>query len=88
MQVIPVGLTFTEAIKARPNLEMYMPDKSHTSMAGTYLFSSVLYASIFGRTPEPIHYLGECEKPLSEETASLLCGIAWKTVTEFYGWKK
>lgn len=88
VQVIPVGLAFTEAIKARPDLEMYMPDKSHPSMAGTYLYSAVLYASLFGRTPEPINYLGECEKPLPEETASFLRSIAWKTVTEFYGWKK
>ena len=55
---------------------MYMPDKSHPSMAGTYLYGAVLYASLFGRTPEAIPYLGECEKPLPEETAAFLRGVA------------
>lgn len=87
MRVVPVGLAFMEAIKARPNLEMYMPDKSHPSMAGTYLYSAVLYSTLFHRTPADINYLGECEKPLPEETARFLREIAWKTVTEFYGWK-
>lgn len=86
MRVIPVGLAFMEAIKADPKLEMYMPDKSHPSAAGSYLYGAVLYASIFGRNPAPINYLGECEKPLPPKTAAFLRGIAWKTVTEFYGW--
>lgn len=87
MRVVPVGLAFMEAIRQKPDLEMYMPDKSHPSMAGTYLYGAVLYASLFGRTPEAIPYLGECEKPLPEETAAFLRGVAWKTVKDFYGWK-
>lgn len=87
MRVIPVGLAFMEAIKAKPDLEMYQPDKSHPSAAGSYLYGAVLYASLFGKNPTPVNYLGECEKPLSEETAAFLRDIAWKTVTEFYGWK-
>lgn len=86
MRVIPVGLAFMEAIKAKPDLEMYQPDKSHPSAAGSYLYGAVLYASIFGKDPAPINYLGECEKPLPPQTAAFLRGIAWKTVTEFYGW--
>ena len=34
MMTVPVGLAFMEAIKAKPDLEMYMPDKSHPSAAG------------------------------------------------------
>mgnify|MGYP006862993942 CR=1 FL=1 len=72
---------------AKPNLVMYMPDKSHPSAAGSYLYGAVLYSTLFHRTPADINYLGECEKPLAPETAKFLREIAWKTVTEFYGWK-
>lgn len=87
MRVVPVGLAFMETIKAKPGLEMYMPDKSHPSAAGSYLYGAVLYATIFHRTPADINYLGECEKPLDPETAAFLRDIAWKTVTAFNGWK-
>lgn len=88
MMTVPVGLAFMEAIKAKPDLEMYMPDKSHPSAAGSYLYGAVLYSTLFHRTPADINYLGECEKPLSPETAKFLRGVAWNTVTEFFGWKK
>ena len=88
MMTVPVGLAFMEAIKAKPDLEMYMPDKSHPSAAGSYLYGAVLYSTLFHRTPADINYLGECEKPLSPETAKFLRDVAWSTVTEFFGWAK
>lgn len=88
MMTVPVGLAFMEAIKAKPDLEMYMPDKSHPSAAGSYLYGAVLYSTLFHRTPADINYLGECEKPLSPETAKFLREVAWNTVTEFFGWEK
>ena len=87
MMVVPVGLAFSEVRKQRPDLVMHMPDKSHPTAAGTYLYAAVLYSVLFHRTPADINYLGECEKPLAPETASFLRDLAWKTVTEFYGWK-
>lgn len=87
-RVVPVGLAFMEAIRERPELELYMPDKSHPSAAGTYLYGAVLYGVLFHRSPEAIDYAGECEKPLPPATAEFLRTVAWKTVTEFYGWKK
>lgn len=86
MRVVPVGLAFAEAIKAKPELEMYMPDKSHPSAAGSYLYGAVLYATLFHRTPADINYFGECEKPLDPDTAAFLRDVAWKTVSEFNGW--
>lgn len=61
MRVVPVGLAFAEVIRQHPDLELYMPDKSHPSAAGSYLYGAVLYATL-NRTPEAIDYLGECEK--------------------------
>ncbi len=87
MMVVPVGLAFSEVRKTKPELVMYMPDKSHPSAAGSYLYGAVLYSVLFHRTPADIDYLGECEKPLDPQTAKFLREIAWKTVTDFYGWK-
>lgn len=88
VRVVPVGLAFAEALKEKPDLVMYQPDKSHPSAAGSYLYGAVLYSVLFHKSPEAINYLGECEKPLPPETAQFLRRIAWKTVTEFYGWKQ
>lgn len=88
MRVVPVGLAFMEAIRAKPALEMYMPDKSHPSAAGTYLYGAVLYSTLFHRSPADIDYLGGCEKPLPPETARFLRRIAWSVVAEFNGWRK
>lgn len=88
MRVVPVGLAFMEAIKAKPGLEMYMPDQSHPSAAGSYLYGAVLYASLFHRSPADINYLGECEKPLPAAEAKFLRKVAWDVVAEFNGWTK
>ena len=88
MRVVPVGLAFAEVRKLRPELVMYMPDKSHPSAAGSYLYGAVLYATLFHRSPAAIDYLGECEKPLSAETAKFLREVAWKTVADFNGWEQ
>ena len=36
-QVIPVGLAFARAIAMKPDLELYVADKRHPSLTGTYL---------------------------------------------------
>lgn len=51
-QVIPVGLAFMEAIREKPELELYMPDKSHPSAAGSYLYGAVLYSTLFIGLPK------------------------------------
>lgn len=35
MLVIPAGLSFANAIKQHPGLELYQPDKRHPSLAGS-----------------------------------------------------
>ena len=35
--VIPAGLAFARAIERRPQLNLYVADKRHPSVAGTYL---------------------------------------------------
>jgi hypothetical protein len=79
--VIPAGLAFARAIKERPQLNLYAPDKRHPSLAGTYLGAAVVYASVLGKSPVGLKY----DAGLGEETARFLQTVAEQTVKEFYG---
>ena len=85
---LPVGLAFAESLKARPDLVLHQKDKSHPTAAGSYLYGAMVYGLLFRKSPEGFRYPGECEKPLKPEDALFLQQIAWKTLCEFYGWRK
>jgi hypothetical protein len=47
----PVGLAWQEVVGGKPELTLYLSDKSHPSPAGTYLAACVFYATLFKRDP-------------------------------------
>ena len=79
--VIPAGLAFARAVSKQPELNLYVPDKRHPSLAGTYLATCVVFAALTGRSPvgNP-HVAG-----IDASTAKLLQTVAWETVQEYYG---
>lgn len=82
--VIPVGLAFEEAYKQRPKENFHKPfDGTHPSLIGTYLAASVVYASLYGRSPvgNPYDYYGNIDKDMT----LFLQKVADKTVRTFYG---
>ncbi|MGL4279611.1 MAG: hypothetical protein ACRCS0_04525, partial [Albidovulum sp.] len=79
--VVPAGLAFARAIKERPSLNLYAPDKRHPSLAGTYLGAATVYAAVLGKSPVGLKY----DAGLGEETAKFLQTVAEQTVKEFYG---
>lgn len=84
--VIPVGLAFAESYRRRPDLRIHKDfDGSHPNMHGTYLATSVVYASLYGKSPvgNSYDYFGAVDK----KTAEYLQQVAWDTVRKFYGWK-
>lgn len=46
----PVGIAWAEALSRRPQLELWTPDGTHPSRAGSYLAACVFYALLTGRT--------------------------------------
>lgn len=78
--VIPAGLAFARAIAKQPELNLYVADKRHPSLAGTYLASCVVYAALTGRSPVGNSYLAGIDAP----TAQFLQTVAWETVQEYY----
>ena len=78
--VIPAGLAFARAISKQPELNLYVADKRHPSLAGTYLASCVVFAALSGRSPVGNAYLAGIDAP----TAKFLQEVAWETVREYY----
>ena len=77
--VIPAGLAFARAIAKRPSLELYVPDKRHPSLAGTYLAAATMIATVTGQSPVSSTYTAS----LDPELAKFLRETAWETVREF-----
>jgi hypothetical protein len=79
--VIPAGLAFARSVGARPGLNLYIGDKRHPSLAGTYLAACTVYASLFHKSPVGLAY----RAGLDADTARFLQTAAWDTVQEYFG---
>lgn len=84
-KVAPVGMVWAE-VRDREDIELYMPDGSHPSEAGSYLAALTLLATIFEIEPQGISgYLSGHEilrgGVLAEEE-SVLCDLPQPTVAE------
>jgi hypothetical protein len=75
--VAPVGLAWQSALSRRPTLALYAGDREHPTMAGTYLATAVVYATVFNSNPEMLEY-----RPggISADEAAFLRRIAWEAV--------
>ncbi len=78
--VIPAGLAFARSIAQKPDLNLYVADKRHPSLAGTYLAACTVYASLFKKSPVGLAY----NAGLSPEVARHLQTVAWETVQAYH----
>ena len=77
--MVPAGLAFAASIKARPELNLYVADKRHPSLAGTYLAACTVLASLYQTNPEGNPYTAG----LDVVTAKFLQSVAWQTVQDY-----
>ncbi len=77
--VIPAGLAFGKATEQRPALNLYVADKRHPSVAGTYLAAATTYGALFRKSPVGLKYTAG----LNQETAEFLQTTAWRTLQEY-----
>jgi hypothetical protein len=77
VDVAPAGLAWARAMQQRPSLNLYAPDREHPSVAGTYLTTAVVYATVFGKDPSALTY-----RPvgINSDDGALLRRVAWETV--------
>ena len=78
--VIPAGLAFGKAVEQRPALNLYVADKRHPSLAGTYLAAATTYGALFRKSPVGLKYTAG----LDQETAEFLQTTAWQTLQEYF----
>ena len=77
-RVSPVGMAWKRVREEYPEIELYTPDESHPSYAGSYLAASVFYCSIYQKSCEASGFMGS----LDSTTASRLRKIASETVLD------
>src|SRR6266436_5168473 len=78
--VIPAGLAFARVREKQPELGLYVADKRHPTLVGTYLAACTVYAALTGRSPVGNSYVAGLDQP----TAQLLQTAAWETVQDYY----
>lgn len=66
-EVSPVGLCFAEIVEKHPEIDLYDPDKSHPSYAGSCVAALCHYKLLFGEMPTDLSVL-----KLDDATCALL----------------
>jgi hypothetical protein len=82
VEVAPVALAWQRSIKKRPDIDLYVADREHPGIYGTYLATCVVYATLFGKSPVGLGYTAP---GISSDKAAFLQQIAWETCQK---WKR
>ena len=77
--VVPAGLAFARSVKERPDINLYVADKRHPTLAGTYLGACTVLAALYGVNPEGNSYTAG----LDPAVAKFLQTAAWQTVQDY-----
>jgi hypothetical protein len=77
---VQTGPAFARSIAKRPDINLYVADKRHPSLAGTYLGAATVYAALFRQSPVGLGYTAG----LPADVVKHLQEVAWETVQGFY----
>ena len=72
--VSPVGLCFAALVESHPEIDLYDPDKSHPSYAGTCVAALSHYKTVFGEMPRDLSAL-KPDAEVAEVLAETVDGI-------------
>lgn len=78
--VIPAGLAFAASMAKRPDINLYVPDKRHPSLAGSYLAAATMLASVWDVNPIGSRHTAG----LPPEVARHLQEVAWETTRRYH----
>jgi Domain of unknown function (DUF4886) len=76
-EVAPVGLAWAQALRLKPELELWASDGMHPSLQGSYLSACVFYALLYGKDPTGNAFtagLNESEAKFLQEIAGTSAG--------------
>jgi hypothetical protein len=77
--VAPVGMAWKKSINDNPDFELYTPDESHPSLAGSYLSACVIYTSMYKESCVNSDYV---PNGLDEDDTAILRDIASSVVLD------
>jgi len=78
--VVPAGLAWQQCLQERPGIVLHDKDKSHPTLAGTYLAACTFYAMLFaGRSKK----MPTIELALDTDTTDILQAIAQQATSAF-----
>ena len=72
--VCPVGRVWRYLRTNSPNIELYQPDESHPSLAGSYAAACAFYTMLFHRNPLTISYYPEIDEA---DAATIREAVQW-----------
>ena len=78
--VVPAGMAFANSMAKRPELNLYVADKRHPSLMGTYLAACTVAASVYKVNPTGLKYTAG----LPADVAAHLQAVAWETAQAFH----
>jgi hypothetical protein len=78
--VVPAGLAFAQSVAQRPDLNLYVADKRHPSLMGTYLAACTVLASVYKVNPVGLKYTAN----LPADVAAHLQNVAWSASQAFH----
>ena len=73
----PVGSAFYDVYTNHPEIELYNEDKSHPSLAGSYLAALCHYAAVWGKSPIGVRFV---PRGISAQDALILQTAAHQAV--------
>lgn len=83
--VCPVGRVWHYLRDNHDEIELYMPDESHPSLAGSYAAACAFYTMLFGRDPDSIIY----DAGLGMKTANLIRSAVHEVVYDsLWKWQR
>ncbi len=75
--IVPVGQAWRQVVESGIAINLWAPDGSHPSLAGSYLAACVFHSALLGISPEQSTYSGG----LTESESKVLQKIAWQVHT-------
>jgi L-rhamnose mutarotase len=78
-KVVPAGVAFAPSRAASPEIELYVADNRHPTLAGTYLAACTVLATVYGQSPVGNSYTAG----LPTDVAAHLQATARQTVQSF-----
>jgi hypothetical protein len=74
--IAPVGLAWAEALRRRPELDLWDSDGRHPNVAGSYLAACVFYEILTGRDPSRSGFIADLEPGEAHFLQRIAIGIA------------